>query len=392
MFMQSFKYSMMLWFVLWCSVSKGQNLKQYGASTMDSIYKYYASAQLPLFREHYPQDENYRADYLGTDAKRTNKYSYLWPFSGVISAQVALYELDRTQQKRQHIDQYVLQGLKHYYDKRTPPAYASYINTAEQSDRFYDDNIWIGIDFVDLYLLTNEEGYLDNAKEIWTFIESGTDDKLGGGIYWCEQRKESKNTCSNAPGSVFALKLYQATQDLRFLKHGKALYHWTKENLQDRVDHLYFDNIHLDGQVDKTKYSYNSGQMIQAAALLYSLTGEDQYLEDAKQVATASHEFFFSQGDGHIPLLRGDNVWFHAVMLRGFIELYHLDGDRSYLDLFKQNMEFAWAHMRDKNGLFGSDWTLKRPSTRKWLLNQFAMVEMFARLSSVYEQGHEGIR
>jgi len=24
---------------------------------------------------------------------------------------------------------------------------------------------------------------------IWKFIESGTDDVLGGGIYWCEQKK-----------------------------------------------------------------------------------------------------------------------------------------------------------------------------------------------------------
>ncbi len=62
-------------------------------------------------------------------------------------------------------------------------------------------------------MLTKEPKYLQKAQLIWKFIESGTDDNLGGGIYWCEQRKESKNTCSNAPGSVFALKLFEATKD-----------------------------------------------------------------------------------------------------------------------------------------------------------------------------------
>ena len=47
---------------------------------------------------------------------------------------------------------------------------------------------------------------------------------MGGGIYWCEQKKESKNTCSNAPGSVLALKLFKATNDSSYFEKGKKLY------------------------------------------------------------------------------------------------------------------------------------------------------------------------
>ena len=71
-------------------------------------------------------------------------------------------------------------------------------------------------------MLTKEPKYLQKAQLIWNFIESGTDDNLGGGIYWCEQRKESKNTCSNAPGSVFALKLFEATKDSAYFVKGNA--------------------------------------------------------------------------------------------------------------------------------------------------------------------------
>lgn len=123
----------------------------------------------------------------------------------------------------------VLPGLECYYDtKREPAAYSSYVNTAPTSDRFYDDNVWLGIDFTDLYLETKDVKYLDKAKEIWKFIESGTDDVLGGGIYWCEQNKGSKNTCSNAPGAVYALKLFEATNDSTYLTQGIELYDWTK--------------------------------------------------------------------------------------------------------------------------------------------------------------------
>ena len=127
-----------------------------------------------------------------------------------------------------------LPGLAEYLDTtRMPAAYASYINTAPASDRFYDDNVWLGIDFCDIYEATGDKKYLAQAEMIWKFIESGTDDVLGGGIYWCEQKKHSKNTCSNAPGTVYALKLYAATGDGRYLEQGKGLYAWTKEHLLD---------------------------------------------------------------------------------------------------------------------------------------------------------------
>lgn len=46
-----------------------------------------------------------------------------------------------------------------------------------------------------------------------------------------------------------------------------------KKRLQDSTDYLYFDNIFLDGKIDRSKYAYNSGQMMQSATLLYQFTG-----------------------------------------------------------------------------------------------------------------------
>lgn len=345
-----------------------------------------------LYRETYPYDTTYSADYLGGGANenKTNLYSYLWPFSGSLSAYTALLEKSMDPAVRKQIDGEVLVGLEKYFDTRSPVGYASYVNSAPLSDRFYDDNVWLGIDFTDLYLLTKQEAYLDKAEEIWQFVESGMDDKLGGGIYWCEQKKESKNTCSNAPAVVYLLKLYQATESPDYLDKAKALYDWTKKNLQDPSDKLYWDNINLAGKIEETKYAYNTGQMIQAGALLYKLTQKKQYLLDAQEAAAAGLDYFFmpvkqDSDTSSYPTLKKGNNWFIAIMLRGYVELYHQDQDKRFIDAFRANLDYAWLHMRDTDGLFGKDWSQQnvQASERKWLLDQFAIAEMYARLSSL---------
>ena len=264
-------------------------------ATLDSIYAHYGVAENRLLRENYPFNVDYTASYLASaDQARPNPYSYLWPFSGTLSAVNTILEADASY--RSVLDGRVLPGLAEYLDTtRMPAAYASYINTASASDRFYDDNVWLGIDFCDIYEATGDKKYLAEAEMIWKFIESGTDDVLGGGIYWCEQQKHSKNTCSNAPGTVYALKLYAATGDERYLARGKALYAWTKEHLLDPEDGLYFDNIGLDGRIGRAKFAYNSGQMVQAGALLYKATGDESYLKDAQRTAAACYDRFFGE-------------------------------------------------------------------------------------------------
>lgn len=80
--------------------------------------------------------------------------------------------------------------------RRRPFAYALLLYCFGAGfDRFYDDNIWLGIDLADLH--RNPSAAFSTRRSVSGFIASGTDDKLGGGIYWCE-KKVRLNTCSNA--------------------------------------------------------------------------------------------------------------------------------------------------------------------------------------------------
>lgn len=359
--------------------------------TLDSLYLNYSVDNSSLLRENYPFDEQHTVTYLASEeqANIPNQFSYLWPYSGTFSAVNALFEATHDKKYKKLLDSRVLPGLEEYFDtQRVPNAYSSYIRTAPASDRFYDDNVWLGIDFTDTYQMTQEQKYLDKAQLIWKFIESGTDSILGGGIYWCEQKKESKNTCSNAPGSVLALKLFKATNDSSYFEKGKKLYEWTQRKLQDSTDYLYFDNIRLDGKIGKAKFAYNSGQMMQSAALLYQLTKNPIYLKDAQNIARECFNYFFADftpatNEETFRMLKKGDIWFTAVMLRGFIELYQIDKDKTYINAFNKSLSYAWDNARDEKGLFNTDLTGNNKDERKWLLTQAAMVEMYSRLATI---------
>ena len=359
--------------------------------TLDALYQNYAAPNTCLLRENYPFNQDNKATYLASEeqANIPNQFSYLWPYSGTFSAVNALFEATHDKKYKKLLDSRVLPGLEEYFDtQRVPNAYSSYIRTAPASDRFYDDNVWLGIDFTDTYQMTQEQKYLDKAQLIWKFIESGTDSILGGGIYWCEQKKESKNTCSNAPGSVLALKLFKATNDSSYFEKGKKLYEWTQRNLQDSADYLYFDNIRLDGKIGKAKFAYNSGQMMQSAALLYQLTKNPIYLKDAQNIAKECFNYFFTDftpatNEEAFRMLKKGDIWFTAVMLRGFIELYQIDKDKTYINAFNKSLSYAWDNARDEKGLFNTDLSGKSKDERKWLLTKAAMVEMYARLATI---------
>ncbi len=228
---------------------------------------------------------------------------------------------------------------------------------------------------------------MQKSVDTWEFVISGWDENLGGGIYWCEQKKKSKNTCSNAPAAVLAFKLFEATKDSSYFYWGEKIYNWTKANLQDSVDQLYFDNIKMNGKVDSAKYTYNSGQMLQAAALLYKFTGEKVYLSEAQKIAKSAILHFtkdFTTPEGkQIRLFKNTGNWFNTILFRGYAELYRLNKNPEFIQIFQDNLNQLWNHVRDENGLFGKDWTGKEKPKYQWLLDQASLVEMWATMAEL---------
>jgi predicted alpha-1,6-mannanase (GH76 family) len=120
----------------------------------------------------------------------------------------------------------------------------------KKDDLYYDDNAWLVLDFVETYELTQDKHYLELANQTLDFVLSGESPDLGGGIWWRDKR-DSKNTCSNAPSVCAALRVYQHTHNPKLLESARRIYRWTKARLQDD-DGLYLDHVRLDGSSGRT--------------------------------------------------------------------------------------------------------------------------------------------
>ncbi|OJV40717.1 MAG: hypothetical protein BGO29_05785 [Bacteroidales bacterium 36-12] len=342
-------------------------------TTFENVFNLYWDNKVNKMYSSYPINES---------PHYYEKYASAWGYGAILSAYNAVFQHTASPGafEREYKNK-IIDGLEKYWTKKYPGAYAAYDN--DWDDRFYDDNVWFGIDLIELYERTKDTWFLDKAKAVWTFIMSGKDDVLGGGVYWKEGEKNSKNTCSNAPAVVLGVKMYQSTRDMGYLNTAKEIYRWTKSNLRDPMDNLYWDNMKTNGTVEKTKFSYNSGQMIQAATLLYNETKETTYLNDAKAVAEASYNYFFedyasSGGDTTLKVLKKGSVWFNTIMLRGFVELNKIEPNNKYSAAFRQSLENAWKYARETDiGLFNSDFNGGSIDKSKDILYQGAIVEMY---------------
>lgn len=338
-----------------------------------------------LLTETYPVNPDQKITYLagGTQQNGTLKASFLWPYSGMMSGCVALYKATGNKKYKKILEKRILPGMEQYWDNsRLPACYQSYPTKYGQHGRYYDDNIWIALDYCDYYQLTHKPASLEKTVALYQYIYSGWSDEIGGGIFWCEQQKEAKHTCSNAPSTVLGVKLYRLTKDAKYLEKAKETYAWTKKHLCDPTDHLYWDNINLKGKVSKEKYAYNSGQMIQAGVLLYEETGDEQYLHDAQQTAAGTDALFRTKADKKDPTVKvhKDMAWFNVILFRGLKALYKIDKNPAYVNAMVENALHAWENYRDENRLLGRDWSGHNKEQYKWLLDNACLIEFFAEI------------
>lgn len=294
-----------------------------------------------------------------------NAYSYLWPLCGMIQAN---NEIDKLTGGNALVLK-IRSIIKAYYDTSTPaPGYASYIMRFKGGDRFYDDNQWIGIASMDAYFRLKKNEYAELGKEIYKYMMTGYDTVLTGGIYWQENKKVSKNTCSNGPGIILALQLYEATNSRPYLDTALMLYQWVNDHLK-APSGLYYDNIEVGtNKISDAVYSYNTGTMLQSNVYLYEITKDKKYLQEAITIADASATYFYGGGNFR------DDYWFNAVLLRGYCHLLKYNPDRKYIHAFQDCTINALKHNKNMSGLMGKEKPLE-------LVPQSGMLEILARLA-----------
>ncbi|MGV3588193.1 MAG: glycoside hydrolase family 76 protein [Adhaeribacter sp.] len=298
-------------------------------------------------------------------SKNDNPFSYLWPLCGLIQA---TNEMEQLEPSKKYMEP-VVKAINQYYNPNPPaPGYQAMIFKAKPDTRYIDDNQWIGIAYMDAYARTKNKKYLTLAEEIYRFMLTGYDQASGGGLYWRENDKTTKNTCSNGPGIILALQLYQATKQQQYLKLAQDLYTWTNKYLL-APEGVYYDAIKLPSlKIDSAIYTYNTGTMLQSNVMLYTITKNKKYLQEAQRIAQAAEKHFYKKNK--LP----DHYWFNAVFLRGYLALYEVDKNKKQLQFIIDDAERIWQQERNEQDLLGK-------KQEKTLIDQAGMLEIYARLA-----------
>ncbi|HEY3781009.1 MAG TPA: glycoside hydrolase family 76 protein [Fimbriimonadaceae bacterium] len=232
----------------------------------------------------------------------------------------------------------------------------------KQPDRYYDDNEWIALAQLDAFDATKDIKYLNQAVQTFKFVMSGESNELGGGIYWREKEKKSKNTCSNAPAIAIAARLYMAADDPGFLKTAVSLHNWV-EQLKDSKDNLMFDAMSLDGKIEKRKWTYNTALMIRSDLLLYQATRQEPYLTEAIQMAIAAKSHWVDKQTGAIH----DEGNFAHHLAEAFLVLEPYDKEGDWRNTALKAIQYAYTN-GSKQGLFGKRWDRYEAPDQKLIL------------------------
>jgi hypothetical protein len=234
-------------------------------------------------------------------------------------------------------------GLEAYWDAKAPiPGYEPAPTHGNGHDKYYDDNAWLVITFLEAFGLTHERAYLTRAQETARFVLSGWDDKQGGGIWWHALHKDdSKNTCANGPAAVGFLYLARAGPPgdaPEWAEAARKAVEWTTTKLQAK-DGLFADRIIVTtGEVKRGKLTYNSALMLRANLELYRRTGGTNYLDQAKRIGQAA-DYFCDKQSG---VYRDPLKWSH-FMVEADLDLYRTTREEYLLRRARTNADAYFA-------------------------------------------------
>ncbi|KAK0750943.1 glycoside hydrolase [Schizothecium vesticola] len=234
---------------------------------------------------------------------------------------------------------------------------------------FYDDEGWWALAWIRSWDVTQNPAYLATAQDIFDDMHNGTDSVCGGGIWWSKKR-DYKNAIPNELYLSVAASLANRVADSQradYLALARRSWAWFQQSGMINDDHLVNDGLVVGPNGScvnngRPTWSYNQGVLLGGLVELARATGNDSYLDQATDIATAAiamlsdRDGVFREATGCEPNCGGDGSQFKGIFVRNLRYLHKAAPRDEFRDAILRNAESIWAKNRDEEDRLGIQW------------------------------------
>jgi predicted alpha-1,6-mannanase (GH76 family) len=227
-------------------------------------------------------------------------------------------------------------------------------------NNFFDDMNWMALALMHYYDLTGEDFYLEQSQILFDEITSAWSGIAGGGIAWNRESLNFKNTPSNAPAVIIAVRLFERTNDSKYSDWAHKIFAYVQENLREADTGFIIDGIRSlkEDQILRYAYTYNHGTYIGAACEMYRLTGDETYLDYAGQTLANAFDQYTNSRAVIIEEGEGDGGLFKGILMRYVTQYYFTlpEPAEEVRQWICQNATFAEKRAVNDHGIIADRW------------------------------------
>jgi len=241
-------------------------------------------------------------------------------------------------------------------------------------NKYYDDEGWWALAWIDVYDLTGEARYLQQAASIFKDMQLGwEDDTCGGGVWWSKDKKD-KNAIENELFLSVAASLANRETDKAIrdtdLSWMRREWQWFRDSGMINQSHLINDGLETSSPAHcvnngKRTWTYNQGVILggiveMSRAEQRAGHPDPTLIKLAEAIAGAAMERL---KDKHGALGEPDDAHdgadvpqFKGIFVRNLMLLNSSSPIRDYRKFIDTNAELIWSNDRNSNDQLGFWW------------------------------------
>jgi predicted alpha-1,6-mannanase (GH76 family) len=234
-------------------------------------------------------------------------------------------------------------------------------------NRYYDDEGWWALAWIDAYDLTGDERYLAMAGSIFADMAGAWDNTCSGGIWWSKDRKY-KNAIANelflSVAAHLALRAKTPRERKQYRAWATREWRWFSHSGMINPGHLVNDGLDAHcANNHQTVWTYNQGVILGGLAELSRAQHKSDLLRAAGSIAAAalsSPALVDAHGVLHEPCepnCGGDGSQFKGIFVRNLRSLDEVAPLPKYGTFIVTNADIIWSGAHGPDYHLGLSWS-----------------------------------